>query len=68
MTNTKLLQEKIAQSGLGPVELAAALGVSLPTFYRLKSGESEFTATMIVVATRVLKLTEEERNVIFLGE
>lgn len=67
MTNVELLEQKINESGLGPVVLAAAWGVSLPTFYKLKAGESEFTASSIVAATRILRLTREERDVIFLG-
>jgi hypothetical protein len=67
MTNTVLLQQKIEESGLGPVTLAAAWGVSLPTYYKLKSGESEFTASIIVAATRTLKLTRDERDAIFLS-
>lgn len=68
MTNVKMLQEKIDASGLGPVALAAAWGVSLPTYYKLKAGESEFTATVIVRATRSLGLTRTERDLIFLTD
>ena len=66
MTNVELLQKKIDESGLGPVALAAAWGVSLPTYYKLKAGESEFTASIIVAATVTLKLTRDERDAIFL--
>lgn len=68
MTNVKMLQEKIEQSGKGPVTLAAEWGVSLPTYYKLKAGESEFTASTIVRATLSLKLTQAERDLIFLAE
>lgn len=67
MTNVELLQQKIEESGLSPVALAAAWGVSMPTYYKLKAGESEFTASIIVAATRTLKLTRDERDVIFLS-
>lgn len=67
MTNVELLQQKIDESGLGPVALAAAWGVSMPTYYKLKAGESEFTASIIVAATLSLKLTREERDAIFLS-
>lgn len=66
MTNVKLLQEKIDASGLSPVELAAAWGVSMPTYYKLKAGDSEFTASMIVAATVTLNLNRDERDAIFL--
>lgn len=68
MTNVKLLQEEIDASGMRPVELAAAWGVSLPTYYKLKDGESEFTASMIQAAVKVFKLTKAKRDAIFFAE
>ena len=68
MTNVDMLQEKISESGLRPAELAAAWGVSLPTYYKLKAGESEFTASMIIAASRSLTLTRDERDAIFFGD
>lgn len=68
MTNVELLQKKIEESGLGPVALAAAWGVSLPTYYKLKAGESEFTAAMIRAATVTLGLTRDERDAIFFAD
>ena len=65
MTNVDMLQEKIKQSGYTPNELASAWGVSLPTYYKLKAGESEFTASMITTATILLGLTMDEREAIF---
>ena len=67
MTYVELLRQKIEQSGMGPVSLAAAWGVSMPTYYKLIKGESEFTAHIIVAATRILGLTRAERDAIFLG-
>lgn len=68
MTNTEMLQAKIEASGMKPTELAAAWGVSLPTYYKCKAGESEFTASMIAAATTTLRLTKAERDAIFFGE
>lgn len=68
MTNTKLLQEKIDQANLSPVVIAAAWGVSLPTYYKLISGEREFTASQIVTSAALFRLTEAERDIIFLTE
>lgn len=68
MTNVKMLQQKIDESGKGPVVLAAEWGVSLPTYYNLKAGKSEFTAPVIVAATRSLGLTLAERDAIFFDE
>lgn len=66
MTNTKLLQEKIDQFKLSPVVLAAAWGVSLPTYYKLIAGEREFTASQIITSVALFHLTEAERDIIFL--
>lgn len=67
MTNVTMLQNKIDASGKRPVVLAAEWGVSLPTYYKLKAGESEFTAPIIVAATKSLGLSKEERDAIFFG-
>lgn len=68
MTNSELLQKKIEASGLSHTAIAAALDMSMPTYYSRKSGRSEFTAAEITKATHVLKLTKEERDAIFFGE
>jgi hypothetical protein len=68
MTNVELLQQKIEESGLSPVVLAAAWKVSLPTYYKLIAGEREFTASQIVVSVALFNLTLEERDLIFLTE
>lgn len=66
MTNVPMLVQKIEESRKSPTTLAAEWGVSLPTYYKLKAGESEFTASSIVRATISLKLTRDERDLIFL--
>jgi DNA-binding XRE family transcriptional regulator len=68
MTDTKLLEERIDASGMKPNELAAAWGVSLPTYYKLKSGESEFTASMIETSRKIFRLTKAQRDAIFFAE
>lgn len=68
MTNVELLGEKIKASGISLTALAAALGVSVPTIYSRKKGESEFTASEIVKVAKMLKLSKKERDAIFFGE
>lgn len=68
MTNVELLREAINKSGLKRTALAAAWGMSMPTFYSRISGNSEFTASEIVAATASLQLTIEQRDAIFLGD
>ena len=67
LTNVELLNEKIRESGKSPTVLAAEWGMSLPTYYSRKNGNSEFTASEIVAATESLGLTTAERDAIFLG-
>jgi hypothetical protein len=66
MTNVKLLQQKIIESELSPVTIAAAWDVSMPTYYKLIAGEREFTASQIVASVGLFNLTRTDRDVIFL--
>lgn len=67
MTNVELLKDAINAAGIPRTALAAALGMSMPTFYNRISGKSEFTASEIVKATAALRLTKKQRDAIFLG-
>lgn len=68
ITKVEMLEQKIRESGKGPTTLAAEWGVSIPTYYKLKAGESEFTASTLVRATISLGLSRDERDIIFLQE
>lgn len=68
ITNLEQLDKKIKESGKSPTVLAAEWGVSLPTYYSRKKGESEFTATEIVAAAASLNMTVAERDAVFLGD
>lgn len=68
MTNTKMLQDVIDQSGLSITAIAAALGMSVPTFISRRKGESEFKASEIVRATALFNLNKEQRDLIFLSD
>ena len=65
-TNVEELQKVIDESGLSNTEIAAGLGMSVPTFISRKKGESEFKASEIVSATALFGLTKERRDLIFL--
>ena len=67
MTNLEMLQQKIEDSQLSPVVIAAAWEVSLPTYYKLVAGDREFTASMIVKSVGLFNLTRDERDAIFLA-
>ena len=68
MTNIELLSDAIKEAKVPRTALAAAWGMSMPTFYSRISGKSEFTAPEIVAATRTLNLTKRLRDAIFFGE
>lgn len=68
MTNVELLRDAIKRAGIARTALAAAWGMSMPTFYSRISGNSEFTASEIVAAAASLHLTAKQRDAIFLGD
>lgn len=67
MTNVKLLMQVIDNCPLSKTAMAAALDMSMPTFYSRISGKSEFTASEIVAAVKLFNLTRKQRDEIFLS-
>lgn len=67
MTNTRLLEQKIKDSGLKLTYIADRLGVVWITLRRKLDGENEFKQSEIVVLKDLLHLTDEEVNSIFLS-
>lgn len=66
MVDTTLLKENIRKSGLKIKFIAEKTGTSRHTLYNKINGKSEFTASEIVVLTKVLCLSKQERDEIFL--
>lgn len=60
MTNTKLLEKKIKQSGLKKGYLAEKIGVSRTTFYALLHNSAEFKASQIKTLCEVLGVNDDE--------
>ena len=60
MTNTKLLEEKIRQSGLKKGYLADRLGVSRTTFHTLLRNQSNFKVSQIKTLCDILGITDDE--------
>lgn len=60
MTNTKLLEEKIRQSGLKKGYLADRIGVSRTTFYTLLRNQSDFKVSQIKTLCDILGITDDE--------
>lgn len=65
MTNTKLLREKIEQSGYKLRFIAEKIGITYQGFLNKINNRSEFRANEIQVLYDLLGLTEEERVAIF---
>lgn len=65
MTNTKILEKAIKDSGLKKGHIAERLGVSRAGLINLINNRSEFKASQIQVLCDLLGLTEEQRNAIF---
>lgn len=66
MTNFELLESIMAQSGATIGAVSKAAGFTRETYHNRKNGIGEFTASEIVGITKALRLTNEERDAIFL--
>lgn len=60
MTNVKLLEEKIRQSGLKKGFIAERLGISRATFRALLNNQTEFKAGQIRVLCELLDIQDED--------
>lgn len=66
MTNTELLDAKIAQSGKKIGYLAEKVGLSLGGFYNCRTNKAEFKASQIQILCEELNVTDlEEKQAIF---
>ena len=64
--NTKLLQQKIKDSGLKMGFIAEKLGRSRQALSDKIQGKTEFLPSEIRIICELLQLTDEERRLIFL--
>lgn len=67
MTNTKILKEKINDSGYKLVFLAKKLGITSYTFMKKIKNKTEFKATEIKTLSKMLKINQKETVEIFFG-
>lgn len=65
MTNTKKFRDKVESSGITFTYLAKRLGITREALYKKMKNETEFKASEIMNISKVLRLTENERNEIF---
>ena len=68
MTNTKLLKQKIMESGLKNKYLASACGITERTFTNKLYGKTPFVQDEILVLRNLLHLTDDELTAIFFAE
>lgn len=65
MTNSKELEIQLIRKNVSKKALAKALGISEMALFNKLNGTSEFKASEIDKATNFLRLTRDERDVIF---
>lgn len=68
MTNIKKLKNKFKETGMTVTAIAKKSGMSRETLYNRLNVNADFKASEIAALTRVLCLTEKERNAIFFAE
>lgn len=68
MTNTKLLREKVDQSGYKLRFIAEKAGITYQGLLNKINNKTEFRAGEIQALYNLLKLTEEERAKIFFDD
>lgn len=65
MTNSKELEIQLIRKNVSKKALAKALGISEMALFNKLNGLSEFKASEIDKTTNFLRLTRDERDVIF---
>lgn len=65
MSDLILLGKKISDSGMTMVAIAQKSGITRETLYNKLKGHGEFKASEIIGLTRTLRLSTEDRDVIF---
>jgi hypothetical protein len=69
MTNTELLEKKIAESGKKKIYLSEKVGLSLAGFRNCCTNKAEFKASQIQTLCEELNITSlKERHAIFFAE
>ena len=67
MVNVELLREKIDQSGMSITFISEKCGISRETFNN-RMEKPDFKASEIVSLTNVLRLSREDRDLIFFNQ
>lgn len=65
VTDFKMLKKKISDSGMTMVAIAQKSGILRETLYNRLNGKGEFNASEMIALSRVLNLSNSERDAIF---
>jgi DNA-binding phage protein len=65
VTNFQMLRDKISESGMTMVAISQKTGILRETLYNCLNGKGEFNASEMVALSRVLNLSNSERDAIF---
>lgn len=68
MTDIKLLEEAINDSGLKIIYIAEQLGITREGLYKKLKGETEFKASEIIAVQKLLNLSNSRRDKIFFAK
>lgn len=66
--NSILLDYKAKQAGLSVANVASALGVDESTYYRKRSGKTDFTRNELRLLKNLLRLSSDEMDAIFFAD
>lgn len=65
MTDFQMLRNKISDSGMTMVAISQKTGILRETLYNRLNGKGEFTASEMLALSKVLNLSNSERDAIF---
>lgn len=68
MTNTKLLRQKIDESGYKLRFIARKIGITYQCLLNKINNNSAFRANEIMALSKLLQINEEERSAIFFAD
>lgn len=68
MTDSNLLNEEIADSGITITAIARKLGITREGLYKKINNETEFKASEILSMQKILNLTNKKRDSIFFAK
>lgn len=68
MTDFGLLRRRIVESGMTMVAIAKKAGFTRETLYNRLNGKGEFSASEMVSLSRVLNLSNKDRDAIFFAD